>query len=190
MQVVTRDGNPALQIDPNFEDKIRMKQQALTEIRKAEDEIKKQLDAARSVSEILSRLVNSWKDKDPGKYYGSYFFLKEYEGTLKRVVVRELLSSEDLEFKGSLADWNEFNRMRDRPYPTRSYNMVPPWFPVVNLDEVAKYKCPDCNEEHNLIEGYAQTFDSSDGDVWEKWRIVICGPKPLLVWKDSKGNRF
>jgi hypothetical protein len=130
---------------------------------------KRQRQKNQAIVEILSGLLDSWQDPDPGKYRDAYFFL---DITLRQqVVVREFLS-EDVKVYQTQKEWNEYNRTRS--WHGANYDGVPYWYPVVNLNVVGRGECSKCKSAQPVIEHYVQTYDSPEGDAWLKEQFVLC----------------
>lgn len=113
-------------------------------------------------------LEGSWKDRDPGKYRATYFFVDEQ---YHRVVVREYLS-EGTKVCATRDEWKAYcaTVIGDAPY----YDCVPFHYQVVSLSSVLRYECPNCRKQWPVIERYSQIEDSVDYDEWMKEHIVLC----------------
>ncbi len=140
-----------------------------------------------NIAGILDSLAKSWKSSDPGKYGGSYSFLDATQS--KRVVVREFLP-EDIEICTDADAWRAYTATKK--WYGQDHDRVPHWLSVIPLSEVAKGPCSACKEDQPLIESYCQTYDSPEGDVWEKNRFIFCCTCALLTRVAAKvsGNRI
>ncbi len=112
-------------------------------------------------------LGNSWQSPDPGKDGSAFFFLDRFN---KRVVVREFLPEGTRTFAAQSA-WEEYRA--EVPYGVR-YEHVPFHYSVMSLRNVREEKCPECGTMRPVVERYAQTMDSPDGDEWTKEYFVLC----------------
>ncbi len=125
---------------------------------------------------ILASLADSWKTADPGKNGGAYFFLDATQS--KRVVVKEFLPL-DTEICIDDDAWRAYTATKK--WHGQDHDRVPHWFSVIPLSRVAKGPCSACKEDQPLIESYCQTYDSPEGDVWEKNSFVFCCDCTLLT---------
>ncbi|MEI6296426.1 MAG: hypothetical protein WCO84_02135 [bacterium] len=139
----------------------------------------------RRISKILTGLLFSWKETDPGKSCDVFFFLDCKQE--KRVVVREFLSVDDI--CKSQEEWREYEK--NKSYYGK-YDKVPIWYPVVSLTTIARDKCKKCGSMEPVVEHYVQTLDSPDGDNWLKEKIVFCVKchKTTRLSRENSSNRF
>ncbi|HVE80645.1 MAG TPA: hypothetical protein VNA68_00675 [Candidatus Dormibacteraeota bacterium] len=115
----------------------------------------------KEIKEILAALPRCWNTADPGKYGAHYTFM-DSDGYPLLV---ELLLPEEVEVA-------ENRRL------------------VQTLAEVKHEECPSCGASQPLIRSYEQTFDSVDGDTWEKKYFVICCGKVQIIGREVKDHRF
>jgi len=142
----------------------------------ADREIQEIEDKASRLEELhrlFSRLSRSWQDHDPGKYGIHVFFVRDYVLTPQP---HGLPHAQDIEkfWVAELANDPEeikLGRKRRYVYAGESERVA---VPLGELSEVKREKCPDCANEGLVIGTYYQTYDSSEGDDWEKCLHVLC----------------
>lgn len=130
--------------------------------------------------EVLQALETSWDTYDPGKYrIASWLLTKDGE----RCVAKELLPP-GTRIVATEKEWEQFLekfladrgkhfifQLHNNGHP---YGAVPPHYKVLPLAETFHAPCPACKTKRPVIETYAQTDDSAEGDTWEKGRYVFC----------------
>lgn len=144
---------------------------------------KARIQRLREVKKVLEGLPMGWSHHDPGKYGPTYRFLGPDH---RPVVVRELLPEGVTVFEGTREEWDAHRR----ELGSREYDMVPQSSVVVGLDEVAKCSCPNCGTERPLIQSYHQTYDSPDGDEWQKQQLVLCCDAVQVIDTQTSEYRF
>lgn len=162
---------------------------AMKKIKILEKEIEileKEKEKNLEIKKIFKGLLVAWKHPDPGKYYDAFFFLNS---KMKRVVVQEFLPK-GTKICHSSEEWEAYEKTRS--WHGAEYNVVPYWYPVVSLSEVAKGVCPQCKLQEPNIEHYVQTDDSPEGDQWVKEYFILCiDCKATFVRKfQASSNRF
>lgn len=50
--------------------------------------------------------------------------------------------------------------------------------------------CPECKKQNPVMMSYAQTYDSPDGDTWQKQAFLICCNKVQVLKRVATGGRF
>lgn len=130
---------------------------------------KKERRKNQEIAEILSGLLESWQDSDPGKYGDAFFFLNA--NLRRRVVVREFLA-DGVKVYRTRREWDKYDRTRS--WHGAAYDGVPYWYPVVNLSDVGRGQCAKCKSPQPVVERYVQTYDSPEGDAWLKEHFVLC----------------
>ncbi|OGZ52599.1 MAG: hypothetical protein A3B25_04045 [Candidatus Ryanbacteria bacterium RIFCSPLOWO2_01_FULL_48_26] len=119
------------------------------ELSKKEAETERLRQAVNTVAAIHNAylgLTSVWKEEDPGKYRPSYFLMNHKGDPL---IPREVVPSEK---RGS---WGLCSRL-------------------VEIENAWHLECPGCKEKRPVILRYHQTFDSPDGDTWEKRWNIYC----------------
>jgi len=173
----------------NHETKLHDDHKVLVEVaeilKKEYKKAERRLEKNRAQQKIITALGSSWKDQDPGKYSDAYFLL---DRNGKRAVAKELLPPE-IEICGSQEQWSDY--LRELRFQHR-YEMVPPFYSVINLKQAKKQRCPRCGKLALLVEHYVQTCDSDVYDEWLKELIIICTHCGQMdtVKKQSKDARF
>lgn len=131
--------------------------------------VEERMEAHQNFTDVVQRLLSSWKDADPGKYSSVYFFVGQASDSW--VVIREFLP----EGTPVCIDREEWRRyVNSRSWRNLPYDRVRPSLPVVLLVEVKTESCPHCGKARPVIEHYAQTCDSAEGDNWLTERLVLC----------------
>lgn len=184
MQVVEKEGRKVLTLGSEFDETVRSTFQNSQAASSAAAELEQRAHNLREVASVLRGLPNGWRQRDPGKYGVAYWFVGE---GARHVVVRDLLPDDVAIFEGDSKKWSR--HLSELGY-IKSLDAVPPHTSVVSLDEVAKAACPECGTEQPLIESYCQTFDSPDGDEWQKQRLVLCCGKVQVISTETRGMRF
>ena len=59
-----------------------------------------------------------------------------------------------------------------------------------NFNPGISEKCPDCGKEALALMSYSQTYDSPEGDTWEKEAFIIHCDKIHYLKKIARSNRF
>jgi thiol-disulfide isomerase/thioredoxin len=138
------------------------------------------------IVDILNGLLDSWAYSDPGKYQDAYFFLDA--SLLRRVVVREFLTEGTKVY--TRQEWNE--RGLTAPSHGANYDAVPYRYPLVNLGVIGKSECPKCKTAQPVVEHYAQTYDSPEGDEWLREYLVLCLDcnLPTVLKSETSTHRF
>lgn len=140
-----------------------------------------------AIAEILDGLFTSWRAPDPGKYRDAYFFLDI--ALEERAVVQEFLP-ENVKVCKTRNEWEEYASTRS--WQRASYDSVPYWYQIVNLDAVGKGECSKCHSAQPVVEHYAQTYDSPTGDAWLREHFVFCldCDATTILKLESKNRRF
>ncbi len=62
---------------------------------------------------------------------------------------------------------------------------------IVESDRPSIYKpCPECGKLQPILMWYEQTFDSPDGDVWEKEAFIMCRDGVYKLAHVANDHRF
>lgn len=184
MQIIQQGSQKVLTIGSDFDATARLTAESSQAASRIAAELERRVEYLREAAEVLAGLPRDWQQRDPGKYRPCYYFLGHGD---RRVVVRELLPDGASQFQGDRKAW--IRHLAQLGY-YRPLDMVPPDMPVVSLAEVAKYPCSRCSTDQPLIESYCQTYDSPDGDVWEKRRLVLCCGRVQVVKTERQAYRF
>ena len=119
---------------------------------------------------ILRRLRLSWQESDPGKSSDVYFFLTKGGDW---AIAKELLDPET-EICKTDEQSAAYKKERERGWHGAKHTKVLQRYAVIPLSDALTAECPVCHLALPVIEHYAQTRDSPQGDNWLKERFLLC----------------
>ena len=113
--------------------------------------------------EMLRLLLNSWKNADNSATNTLLFFVDE---TLTRVVARKLLPP-NTKICRTPAEYRAYRETKS--FYLSPNTKVPPCYPVVYFDQVAKRVCPACKALQPVCHLYKKTCD-----VYRDEHLILC----------------
>lgn len=186
MQIIQVEGKPALSVGTDTRGQWVSIKQQLDDLQEQIRTFERKAKKLKELIILLQTLPESWRNRDPGKYGESYWFL-DNEG--RWIVVHELLAQDVKIFSGTYKEWNKHLLDINFPY-WQTFEEVPPYYQVISFSEVMRVPCSQCGKEQPLIESYHQTHDSPEGDTWERKRLVICCGDIQIIKHKTSNTRF
>jgi len=135
------------------------------EVRATLAELDKEAAGFEETMRLLTGLMNSWQEFDPGKNRAAFFFLTKKD---ECAVINGLYPADAVCTK---EEWREYRNTAHRGLSSRK---LAPYYPRIDVADAARDECPHCRKNGFLVQRYEQTEDSAEGDTWMKQKIIVC----------------